>query len=135
MSDFTAIQSVVARTVSATSPLASTTATSKSVNSVEEGFKALVSSGDITKDIEAVKVAAFKENASAKAMQKFEAMVVSQLFGTMLKSMPGDSFGAGMSGDIYKSMFADALGEQIAKHGGLGIAGLGQNTNASRPVK
>lgn len=135
MSDFTAIQSIVARTVSANSPLASPAAASKAINSVEDGFKALVSSGNIKKDIEAVKTAAFVDNASAKAMQKFEAMVVSQLFGTMLKAMPGDSFGAGMSGDIYKSMFADALGEQIAKHGGLGIAGLGQNTNAGRVAK
>lgn len=135
MSDFTAIQSIVARTVSANSPLASAKDTSKVVRSVEEGFKALVASGDIKKDIEAVKTAAFKENASAKAMQKFEAMVVSQLFGTMLKAMPGDSFGAGMSGDIYKSMYADALGEQIAKHGGLGIANLGQHSNVGRLAK
>lgn len=132
MSDFTAIQSIVARTVSANSPLASAKAPSNPINSVEDAFSALVSSGNIKKDIEAVKTAAFKDGASAKAMLKFEAMVVSQLFGTMLKAMPGESFGAGMSGDIYKSMYADALGEQIAKHGGLGIANLGQNTNATR---
>ena len=132
MSDFTAIQSVVARTVSANTPMASAKSASELVTSVEDSFSALVSSGNIKKDIETIKTATFKEGASAKAMEKFEAMVVSQLFGTMLKAMPGDSFGAGMSGDIYKSMFADALGEQIAKHGGLGIAKLGQYTNASR---
>ena len=132
MSDFTAIQSVVARTVSANTPMASAKSASELVTSVEDSFSALVSSGNIKKDIETIKTDTFKEGASAKAMLKFEAMVVSQLFGTMLKAMPGDSFGAGMSGDIYKSMFADALGEQIAKHGGLGIAGLGQYTNASR---
>ena len=135
MSDFTAIQSVVAKTVSANSPLASAQAASKLINSVEDSFSALVSSGNIKKDIETVKIAALKDGASAKAMLKFEAMVVSQLFGTMLKAMPGDSFGAGMSGDIYKSMFADALGDQIAKHGGLGIAGLAQNNNAARLAK
>ncbi|MBL4725921.1 MAG: rod-binding protein [Rhizobiaceae bacterium] len=112
--------------------MASAKSASELVTSVEDSFSALVSSGNIKKDIETIKTATFKEGASAKAMEKFEAMVVSQLFGTMLKAMPGDSFGAGMSGDIYKSMFADALGEQIAKHGGLGIAGLGQYTNASR---
>lgn len=135
MSDFNAIQSVIAKTVSAGSSASPTKISTKTVSDIGDSFSTLVSSGKTQKATDAVAKTEAREDASVKVMQKFEAMVVSQLFGTMLKAMPGDSFGAGMSGDIYKSMFADALGEQIAKHGGLGIAGLGQHTNASRLAK
>jgi len=137
MSDLTAVQSVVTQAMSRAQPATSAKISSATVSDIGDRFSALLlptKSKKITDDsaVKADNGVASRKDATAEVMQKFEAMVVTQLFGTMLKSMPGDSFGSGMSGDIYKSMFAEALGEQIAKNGGLGIAGLVRHTDANR---
>lgn len=126
MSEITAIQNATARAVSVVPEQVLSKSPAGAVAKSDVNFSALVGSAKTSVKPDATEAvnATDKFSASAKAKEKFEAMVASQLFGTMLKSMPGDSFGSGMAGDIYKSMFADALGEQIAKHGGLGIAGI-----------
>ncbi|MBL4600386.1 MAG: rod-binding protein [Rhizobiaceae bacterium] len=141
MSELTAIQNVTAKAVSDAfqynSPKPLTVKTSEvgasfkaMAMAVPQGKPVMATASDVAKPLESDELDSSKE-----VMQKFEAMVASQLFGTMLKTMSGDTFGQGMSGDIYKSMFADALGEQIAKHGGFGIAELGMNSNAARLAK
>lgn len=131
MNDISAIQNVVAKTAVELSQPVSSKTKPHNLSGPEKSFSKLLSSMKQT-DAEGD---TSRIDSTAKTMQKFEAMVVSEMFGTMLKSMPGDSFGAGMSGDFYKSMFAEALGEQIAKHGGLGIARLAQHTDANRLAK
>jgi peptidoglycan hydrolase FlgJ len=56
------------------------------------------------------------------AAQDFEAVLVGQLMGLMLESVPSDGpFGGGNGEDVYKSMLADQMGKQVTKRGGLGL--------------
>ena len=53
---------------------------------------------------------------------EFEAMITRQFMGELLKDQFGTMLGDGMEKDFYVSMFADAVSEQIAKSGGLGLS-------------
>ena len=60
--------------------------------------------------------------AKAKATyRQFEAMALANM---LEAAMPSDSnfFGKGVAGDTWKSMLIDQIAEQMAKHGGIGIA-------------
>jgi Rod binding domain-containing protein len=61
-----------------------------------------------------------KENAAAA----FEAMVISQFIGEILKEQSAGAFGSGAEGDFYSSVFADAISKQLTEAGTFGIAKL-----------
>lgn len=58
----------------------------------------------------------------AKALENFEAMVLSTFVGSMLPEGAEDVYGSGTAGDVWKSMLSDQLGKQMVKAGGIGIA-------------
>ena len=62
-----------------------------------------------------------KARNTAETYRQFEAMALSNLIEA---SMPSDSsfFGKGVAGDTWKSMLVQQMADQMAKHGGIGIA-------------
>lgn len=54
--------------------------------------------------------------------QKFEAMVLGTFFQSMLPDSTDSVYGEGMSGDMWKSLLAQQLGDTVAERGGIGIA-------------
>ncbi|MBS1180717.1 MAG: hypothetical protein H6Q99_597 [Proteobacteria bacterium] len=58
----------------------------------------------------------------AKALESFEAMVLSTFVGSMLPEGAEGVYGSGTAGDVWKSMLSDQLGRQMARAGGIGIA-------------
>jgi Rod binding domain-containing protein len=54
--------------------------------------------------------------------QKFEAMVLGTFFQSMMPDSTSSVYGEGMSGDIWKSLLAQQLGDTVAQRGGIGIA-------------
>lgn len=58
----------------------------------------------------------------AKSLQKFEAMVLGQFFQQMMPQNSESVYGEGLSGDIWKSITAQHLGDSVAQSGGIGIA-------------
>jgi len=54
--------------------------------------------------------------------QKFEAMVLGTFFQSMLPEGTDSVYGEGMSGDMWKSLLAQQLGDTVAARGGIGIA-------------
>ncbi|MBO6917766.1 MAG: rod-binding protein [Rhizobiaceae bacterium] len=65
---------------------------------------------------------AFSKPSETDAHKKFEAMVLHQFVQHMLPSDTSVIFGEGMSGDVWKGMMAQQIGDAIAKGGGIGIA-------------
>ena len=53
--------------------------------------------------------------------KQFETMVLSQLIAQVFHEQPDGAFGEGMQGDFYKSVFSEAIAEQMVKGGGIGI--------------
>ncbi|PST26144.1 rod-binding protein [Mesorhizobium plurifarium] len=70
--------------------------------------------GDISNRTEAKKI--------PETYRKFEAMVLQNFVKSMLPSESENVFGKGTSGDIWKSMMAEQIGDVLAKGGGIGIA-------------
>lgn len=54
--------------------------------------------------------------------EKYEAFVLSSFVETMLPKSSEALYGAGTAGEIWKSMLAEGLGNQLAHVGGIGIA-------------
>jgi peptidoglycan hydrolase FlgJ len=54
--------------------------------------------------------------------RKFEAFVLQVFVETMLPKQAEDFFGKGTAGDIWRSMMAEQLGNQLAQGKGIGIA-------------
>jgi Rod binding domain-containing protein len=56
--------------------------------------------------------------------QDFEAMALGQLLAPMFQTvdMANSEFGGGEAESTWRPMLVDAIGKQIAAHGGLGIA-------------
>ncbi|MCG6859110.1 MAG: rod-binding protein [Salaquimonas sp.] len=73
---------------------------------------------------DAVAHSAPKAEASANPYSKFEAMVISQLVSTMLSSSGENLFGEKGGMQAFSSVFAGAIGDEMAKHGGIGLADL-----------
>jgi peptidoglycan hydrolase FlgJ len=57
-----------------------------------------------------------------EAKTQFEAMMLSSFVGELLPKDAGNVFGAGMAGDMWRSMLAEQVSMQIAKSGKLGLA-------------
>lgn len=55
---------------------------------------------------------------------KFEAAILSSLIENMFSSNLESSFGSGVAGSSFKSLFAEQIANQIARSGGLGVATL-----------
>lgn len=53
---------------------------------------------------------------------KFEALVLGTMLESMLPDEMGSVYGEGFSGDAWKSMLAQQLGDVMAARGGIGIA-------------
>jgi flagellar protein FlgJ len=64
----------------------------------------------------------FETPNQADAHIKFESMVLHQFVQHMLPSEGSVIFGEGMSGEVWKGMMAQQIGDAIAKGGGIGIA-------------
>lgn len=60
--------------------------------------------------------------------QKFEAMILTQFVETMLPENAETVFGEGSTGEIWKSMLAEQVANQLAASGGVGIADLLSDT-------
>lgn len=59
---------------------------------------------------------------------KFEALVLHQFVETMLPDDASTVFGEGSTGEIWKSMLAEQVADQMASSGGIGIADLLSDT-------
>ncbi|MGB3502515.1 MAG: rod-binding protein [Mesorhizobium sp.] len=59
---------------------------------------------------------------SKETFEKFEAMVLQNFVQSMLPQEAESVYGAGMSGDIWKSFLAKGIADQMARGGGIGIA-------------
>jgi len=59
---------------------------------------------------------------SGSPFQKFEAMVLGTFFQSMMPTGTDSVYGEGMSGDMWKSLLAQQLGDTVAERGGIGIA-------------
>lgn len=57
-------------------------------------------------------------------LQQFEGFVLRTFVEAMLPKENASFFGSGTAGDIWRSMMAERLGEEIAAAGGVGIAAL-----------
>jgi peptidoglycan hydrolase FlgJ len=64
--------------------------------------------------------------------RKFEAFVLQVFVETMLPKQAEDLFGKGTAGDIWRSMMAEQLGNQLAKGKGIGIAGQLAGAHSTR---
>lgn len=90
----------------------------------EEFAKELLNSqtqSALAKDLSDLR-SAFNQPSQTDAHKKFEAMVLHQFVQHMLPSDTSVIFGEGMSGDVWKGMMAQQIGDAIAKGGGIGIA-------------
>jgi hypothetical protein len=67
-------------------------------------------------------VRVIKAPASGEVYRKFEAFVLQVFVETMLPEQAKDVFGKGTAGNIWRSMLAEQLGNQLAQGKGIGIA-------------
>ncbi|MCA1441178.1 rod-binding protein [Ensifer sp. IC4062] len=70
--------------------------------------------GDINNRVEQKKI--------PETYRKFEAMVLQNFVKSMLPSESENVYGKGTSGDVWKSMMAEQIGDVLAAGGGIGIA-------------
>jgi peptidoglycan hydrolase FlgJ len=75
-------------------------------------------STDIVGDV----AGAGKIDPKAKAYQKFEASVLRNFVEDMLPKSTESIYGAGTAGNVWRSMQADFMSQELAKSGGIGIA-------------
>lgn len=72
------------------------------------------------------------------SFQKFEAVILEQFVQNMLPKDASAVFGEGNTGDIWKSMMAQQIGDTLAKGGGIGIAQQlqtrSENTNQAAKI-
>jgi peptidoglycan hydrolase FlgJ len=61
-------------------------------------------------------------NPKAKAYQQFEASVLRNFVEEMLPKATENVYGEGTAGNIWRSMQADFMSQELAKSGGIGIA-------------
>jgi Rod binding domain-containing protein len=69
------------------------------------------------------KAAAPQNPAARKAAEEFEAVFVNELLSHMDQGLSTDGpFTGGQAEGIYRGLFDEAVGKEIAKRGGIGIA-------------
>lgn len=69
---------------------------------------------------------------SADPYRKFEGQVLAQFIETMLPDKSEAVYGKGNTGNLWKSMLAEQVGQQIAKSGGIGIARMLENAQPNK---
>lgn len=69
---------------------------------------------------------------SSDVYRKFEAFVLQVFVDTMLPKGAQDIFGKGTAGDVWRSMMAEQLGNQLAQGKGIGIAKQLASTHSAR---
>jgi Rod binding domain-containing protein len=57
-----------------------------------------------------------------KANQQFEAMILRNFVEDMMPKATANQYGEGTAGEVWRSMQADFMSQEIAKSGGVGIA-------------
>ncbi|SNY92163.1 Rod binding protein [Cohaesibacter sp. ES.047] len=65
---------------------------------------------------------------------KFEAMLLNQFLGEMLPRDSEAFFGKGTAGEIWRSMMAEQLGDQLAKSHAVGLADYLKIPNSNKTV-
>ena len=70
----------------------------------------------------AAPVRVIKAASSGDVYRKFEAFVLQVFVETMLPQQAQDLFGKGTAGNVWRSMLAEQLGNQLAQGKGIGIA-------------
>lgn len=77
-------------------------------------------------DLQAQRVAAQTRSGQTsktrQTFETFETMVLQNFIQSMLPENAEAVYGEGIAGDIWKSFMAKGIAEQMAKHGGIGIA-------------
>ena len=88
---------------------------------------------DIGPSSAAAPVRVIKAPAPGEVYRKFEAFVLQVFVETMLPQQANDLFGKGTAGNVWRSMLAEQLGNQLAQGKGIGIARqLAASANAQR---
>ncbi|GAB5507444.1 MAG: rod-binding protein [Rhizobiaceae bacterium] len=62
------------------------------------------------------------KSSDADAYRKFESLVLGSFIQTMLPDDTQSVYGGGLSGDMWKSILAQHLGDAVSARGGIGIA-------------
>jgi len=58
----------------------------------------------------------------ASPLEQFEGFVLRSFVESMLPSEASSYFGEGTAGDVWRSMMAEEIGNELARNGGIGIA-------------
>jgi len=59
---------------------------------------------------------------ATRAKVEFEATLINSFIGELLPKDAGSVFGAGSTGDMWRSMLSEQISQQIAKSGALGLS-------------
>ena len=62
------------------------------------------------------------ESRVASPLEQFEGFVLRSFVESMLPSEASSYFGSGTAGEVWRSMMAEEIGNELAKGGGIGIA-------------
>lgn len=65
---------------------------------------------------------AIKRGKIKDTAQKFEAAFVSAMLQPMFENLNGGEFGGGEGEDMFKSLLTEAMGRQVVRSGGVGLA-------------
>lgn len=63
-------------------------------------------------------------SAELQPLQKFESFVLRSFIENMLPSENSSFFGTGTAGNIWRSMLAERIGDEMAASGGIGVADM-----------
>lgn len=80
----------------------------------------------------AAEKAAAADTPAAKTARQFEAQVASTFIQQIMPEAKPETYGSGLSGDVWRSMMADQIAGQISKGAGLGIREKVQASIAAR---
>lgn len=64
------------------------------------------------------------KNEASATFRKFEAFILQTWLELLLPKADGGSYGSDQAGDLWRSLMAEQLGDQLAKTGALGLARL-----------
>jgi flagellar protein FlgJ len=81
----------------------------------------LLASADL-EDLRASTLTVSGDDKKLESYRRFEAMMLQNFIGSMLPKDSEELYGKGTSGEIWKGMMAEQLGNALARGGGIGIA-------------
>lgn len=83
-----------------------------------------ISSPPVTRTPQAPDITTTRSTASdaARAAQEFEVVFLTQAVDEMMRGTTAGEFGGGHGEDTWRSFLSRAFAEEIARHGGTGIA-------------